>query len=273
MRFRNRSLILGGAFLVPLFILIVWSVSATSNRCNLFQNLGYVSLAKGTLAPPRTRLEIAEGWFSRSLGANCRAPSITFGLGQSYSRLGRPSLAISALNDGEERGGLRHFLIGRVYEEMGREEDAWREYGKLPHDAAARFYKLGDRAEKEGDFQKALRYYSVSMAINPAAFKSYYGAALVYWRRLGDEEKAAEMLREGLAVDRTQSAQRELYRGLLCYYERDVDCAVAAWVSAFNYPLRIDDGPDPRSLAYEMLGRALLAGRPTPARQSGVVLG
>lgn len=255
------------AFLVPLLALASWFVLAATNRCNLFHNLGYVSLAKGTLAA-RSQLGAAERWFSESL-AQCPAASATFGLGQSFSRLGRQSPAIAALSDGEERADLRRFLIGRLYEEMGQEEDAWREYRSLPLDAAAHFYKLGSRAEEEGDFRKALQYYSISTTINPAAFKSYYGAAFVYWRELGDRDNATRMIRQGLAVDPTSSAQRDFYRGLLCYYQGKTGCAVEAWVAAVRNPSRIDSGPDPRSLAYEMLGRTLVASQP-PRRIAAV---
>ncbi len=267
----KRSIIFGGAFLVPVLALLVWFVSAAPNRCSLYENLGYVYLAKGTLAPPRTQLRTAEHWFSESLVAGCQAAPATYGLGQVYSGLGQTAAAVTAFRSGDEHADLRRFLIGKLYDDMGREADASREFETLPRDAAAHFYRLGNRADSAGDAQKALYYYSLSATINPAAPKAYYASAFVYWRRLGEQDKAAQMIRRALAVDPTPSAQRELYRGLLCYYEDKMDCAQAAWASAARYPPSVDTGAGPQYLAYEMLGRALVASRTNPPRQGTVV--
>lgn len=266
MRFSSLKFVAGGAFLVPVFVLIVWFVSAIPNGCTLYQNLGFVYLAKGTLTSSRAEISTAEDWFSSALRRECQSASVTLGLGQANSRLGRLWQAIAALQDGDERAGLRHFLSGRIDEELGQGEDAWREYRKLPLDAAAHFYKLGSRAEAEGNIEEALHYYSVATAINPNAAKPYYGAAYVYWWHLGDEGGATEMIRRALTVDRTASAERDFYQGLLCHYEGDTGCAVEAWAAALWNPASLDANADPGHLAFEMLSRALNPGRTTTAR-------
>ncbi|MGE5603126.1 MAG: tetratricopeptide repeat protein [Nitrososphaerales archaeon] len=257
MKLGNRKVIFGAAFLVPLLALVLWFVSAASNRCELYQNLGYIYLAKGTLGPPRTQLGSAERWFSTALRSECQATPATFGLGQAYAGLGQPSRAVAALQGGAERMDLRHFLIGGLYEAMGRPEDAWRAYRTLPRDAAASFYRSGDAAEKRGDHQAALHYFSVATTINPAYPKALYAAAFIYWRRLGDTNKAVDLARQALAVDPKPSVERDFYQGLLCYYRHETACALAAWVSAAREPSTLDADSSPRYLAYEMLSRVL----------------
>jgi tetratricopeptide (TPR) repeat protein len=257
MKLKHRRVVFGFAFLVPLLALMLWFVSAASNRCTLFQNLGNVYLAKGTLAAPRTQLGTAEQWFSISLRSECQTAPATFGLGQAYAGLGQPFAAISAFQDGAARSDLRHFLMGRIYEAMGRPQDAWREYRRLPRDAAAYFYRLGDSAEKQGDYQGAIHYFSVATTINPAYPKALYAAAFLYWRRLGETDKAVELARQALAVDPKPSVERDFYQGLLCYYQQETSCALAALVSATQETSSLDAGSSPRYLAYEMLSRVL----------------
>ncbi len=263
---KNRTLLVVLAFLAPLLVLTMWFAPSAQGRCTVYKNAGYIYLAKGTVAPPQTQLQSSAAWFSAALASGCQAAPVTFGLGQAYAGLGRPQAAIAALDDGNARGDMRRFLVGQIFDRSGQEEDAWREYRSLPLDAAAHFYKLGNRAEARGDLRAALRYYSVSTTINPAAFKSYYGAAYVYWQELGDEEQAVRLIRQGLAVDPTSSDQRDFYRGLLCYHEQKMDCALAAWTAAARNPSKIGTGPDPRQLAYEMLGQTLVARQPARAR-------
>ena len=128
-------------------VLVAWLIPAPRNRCILYRNLGYVYLAKGTLAA-RGDLDAAVRWFSASRPAGCDASAVTFGLAQSYAGLGRPAAAVSAFGQGGDRADLRRFFIGTLYEESGRTEDAGRIYRALPRDAAAYFNKLGARADR-----------------------------------------------------------------------------------------------------------------------------
>lgn len=253
-KYRKRKTKFGAAFLASLLALMVWLASTPFGRCAVYQNLGYVHLVKGTLAS-RVELSAAQKWFSSARFAGCASAPTTFGLGQAYARAGQPAAAISELQEEGDRNDLRRFLIGRVYEQTARRSDAWREYAQLPRDAAARFYRLGVSVEKQGDYAGALRYLSLATTINPAASKAYYRAAYVYWRELDDQDRAAEMIRQGLAVDQKPSVERDLYQGLLCYYEGKRNCAVAAWASAVNQPATLDPDANPRPLAIEMLTR------------------
>lgn len=245
------------AAVAALLALATWVAAAPTNRCNLYQNLGHVFLAKGTVASSPMQLEMAEQWFSSPLLAGCRPADATFGLGQAHTGLGELTSAATALQRGSSREDLRHFVIGRSYEALGRPDDAWQEYSKLPREAAAYFFRLGARADKKGDFEQALHYYSVSTMINPSNAKAYYSAAFVYWRELGEVGKAATMIRWALAVDKKPSMERYLYQGLLCYTQADTNCALAAWLSAAREKARVDPYTNRRYLAYEMLSRLL----------------
>lgn len=253
-QYLKSKTVFGAAFLASLLGLMVWFASAPTGRCSVYQNLGYVHLVKGTLGS-RVELGTAEKWFSSALFAGCAGAPSTFGLGQAYARAGKPAAAVAALQGEGERGGLRRFLIGQVYQRTGRAGDAWREYAQLPRDAAARFYRMGTSAEAQGDYAEALRYLSLATTINPAASKAYYRAAYIYWRELEDPNRAAEMIRQGLAVDPKPSVERDLYAGLLCYYEQNLNCAVASWASAVNEKATLDPDANSRPLAVEMLVR------------------
>jgi tetratricopeptide (TPR) repeat protein len=256
MKDRNRNWVSRVAVLVPALVLVIWFASAGSIRCNALRNLGYAHAARGTLGGPASALRTAEHWFSTSLGAECPAGPPTYGLGHAYAGLGQPYSAISFFASVEERTDLRRFLISRTYEAMGRNNEAWREYGKLPRDAAAHFNGLAFAADRQGDFDQALRYFAVSRIINPASPRSYYGAAFVYWRRLGDDDRALVMVRRALAVDDTASAESEFYRGLLCYWDNERECSLSAWSEVIAARPRADVGYETRFLAYEMLSRA-----------------
>ncbi len=264
---KNRSLGFGAAFLVSLLALGVWLVSAGSLKCNLYRNLGYIHLAKGSLASSPGNLDAAERWFGISLREGCPAAPATFGLGHAYASLGEPAASVALFQQEGGRSALRRFLAGRAYEALGRVDDALREYGALPRDAAAYFVGLAALADREGRYEQALRYYSVARMINPSSTKPYYGAAFVYWRRLGDEERAAQFARQALMVETRTSFESEFYRGLLCYRMDQVDCARAAWSWAIRQKPRNDIQFDTRSLAYEMLSRSFVeAGRPERAQ-------
>lgn len=229
-------------------------LTAPGSRCELAKNLGFAHLVKGTLAA-RANLQAAERLLSSPLLAECQPAPASFGLGQVYWREGRPAAAAAAMRAGQEREDLRRFLTARIYEQAGRRDDAWGEYRQLPRDAAAYFYLLADQADQRGDYEEALYNLSIATTINPAYPKAYYRAAFAYWRRLGDMDAAAAMIRKGLAVQQGASAERDLYLGLLCYYEEDAACATAAWTSALREKAVLEPAVDPRRLAYEMLTR------------------
>jgi tetratricopeptide (TPR) repeat protein len=258
---RNRTLTFGAAFLVFVLALISWFVSASPARCDLAQNLGYAYLAKGTLTPQEAQLRTAQRWFTNPLLVGCLPAPASYGLGQTLSGLGQADAAVASLKDGNDRAELRHFLAGRIDEVRGRPSAAAAEYLQLPHEAAVHFYRLGALAQAAGDLQQALHYFSVSAMIDPTYPKAYYAAAYVQWRKLGNKEDAVESIRRGLAVDKGSSGERDFYQGLLCYYEDDTDCALAAWVSAFQKAPNPDTNNILRYLTYQMVTLAL---RETP---------
>jgi tetratricopeptide (TPR) repeat protein len=253
------------AVLVPLLVLGVWLAASGPVSCSLYRNMGYRHLAKGSIAPSRADLRTAERWFSSSLRAGCPLAPATFGLGHAYAQLGQQTDALSALAGADARIDLRRLLATRAYEAMGRTDEARQEYRKLPRDAAAHFNGLALSADKEGDYEGALRYFSIARLINPGAAKAYYGAAFVLWRRLGDGERAALTLRQALAVDRSDSPERRFYEGLLCYREGRLDCARSAWSANVGEEVQPGAAFDTRYLAYEMLSRS--KGVPSPLAQ------
>ncbi len=255
---------MGAAVVAPLLALLLWFAAAPANRCSLYQNLGSVYLAKGTLAS-RANLATAVRIFTSPLLSECRSAAVTYGLGQAYARLGQAPAAIAALQSGTGRADLRHLALSKIYEETGRPDDAWFEYGKLPRDAAAYFYRLADQADRWGDTDRALHYLSVATMINPAYPKADYRTALIYWRRLGDQDQAAALIRRALAIDTKPSVERDFYQGLLCYYEDQTNCAVATWMSAVRETARVDPDANTRLLAYQMLSVALYEHGPASA--------
>jgi tetratricopeptide (TPR) repeat protein len=269
---RNRNWILWAALLVPLLILGVWIAAGGSITCSLYRNMGYVHLAKGSIAPSRAALRVAERWFASSIRAGCPLAPATYGLGHAYTQLDQQTDALSALAAADSRIDLRRLLATRAYEAMGRTDEARKEYRKLPRDAAAHFNGLALQADQEGDYEGALRYFSIARLINPGASKAYYGAAFILWRRLGDEERAALTIRQALAVDRSDSPERRFYEGLLCYREGRLECARVAWrvnVGEKSYP---GAAFDTRLLAYEMLSRAQRASAPLALDEYGVAM-
>ena len=250
---RGRGSIAGAILLAFALGLLAWA--APGSRCALAQNLGFAHLAKGALAQP-AHLRAAERWFTTPPVDGCRTTDATsYGLGQAYARDGRPAAAIATLRDGQARAGLREFLIGRLYEAGGQRGAAWSAYRRLPRDAAAHFYGLAHRADEAGDYRQALYNLTIATTINPSSPKLYYRAAFVYWRRLDDAARAADMIRVGLALPQRPSVERDLYRGLLCSFEADPDCAAVAWASAVGESAVLEPALDPRRLASELLVR------------------
>ena len=218
-----------------------------------YQNLGYVHLAKGVFLHNSSSLAASEGWFLQAFQISKENHSADIGLARGYIAEEKYLDAISSLEiKGDDRDVFRHILLAQSYSEMGMKAEAISQWEQLPAEAAYYFDALGRSFEAEQDYNKAAYYYEVSIYINSSDPKLFYDLAFIYWRRLPDPQKASEAIREALQYDKGESAQRDFYQGLLCYYEQSPVCALDSWKAAIKFE------PDRFvNLSYEMIYAAI----------------
>jgi len=201
-----------------------------------YQNLGYVHLAKGVFLQDSSSLEASEGWFLQAFKISKERHTADIGLARGYIALEKYLDAISSIEiKGDDRDAFRHILLAQSYSEMGMKAESISQWEQLPAEAAYYFNALGRSYETQQDYHQAAYYYEVSTYINSSEPKLSYDLAFIYWRRLPDPQKASEAIREALQYDTGESAQRDFYQGLLCYYEQDPDCALDSWKAAIKF--------------------------------------
>ncbi len=149
----------------------------------------------------------AEASFRKALEIDSYLTDAYNNLGALYDRTGRKTEAEEsfrkALADPAYRTPEKvHLNLGLLYGSLGRNEDAIRELRKAVeidpkfHQA---HYELAARLEDVGNLQEAVREYEVAAVSYRQSGEYHYRLGFAYLR-LGDKAKAAEHLRQVIAI-------------------------------------------------------------------------
>ncbi len=142
------------------------------------------------------------------------------------------SIIVSPYLHGELKDKLV-ILIGEIYLRMGRYEDALEFLTEHPVESDRYHYLLAKAYEHVGQYSNALRRYArIMSSIEKEQFVNIHARMAIEAARRGEVEEAREIIVKGSKYGETPLL--EAARGILAYYEKDLERAVKFLSSALE---------------------------------------